>query len=397
MSMSREVFSGFVAVVLLGACGKQDATTTTGSGSAATPSAPAAATEQIAFASGAIFYKAADGTVKSWGSTDSMLARQVPEADAPTTPGIVTDLGKVKSLAVGGGQTMCAVLVDGTAKCWGNGKSGELGDGKDGKSDAPVVVPGLANVAAIGIGDYYACALVTDGTVKCWGNNGYHQASVQKQDKLVTPTAMPDVTGAVQIAVGGSTSCALGKDGSVKCWGLECSAEGGTQCDKPFTNAGLAGSTFIAAGWQSICAIAKDSTVKCFGRNNDYGQLGNGTNASSQKLEIVKGLTGATALAAGQQHWCALVEDGTVQCWGANEFGQLGDGTLPEGEKHTFRATPAPVKGIADAVALSCDGGTCCAQVKDKSVKCWGENLSFFGEAHAETSNVPTPVLVSIK
>jgi len=193
-----------------------------------------------------------------------------------------------------------------------------------------------------------------------------------------------------------ATDVSIGKDGSVKCWGFRCSFDQATDCSKPATIAALAGATDIAAGWQSLCAVDKDAAVQCWGKN-DEGQLGSGNTDSIDALSPVKGVSGATAVAAGQMHWCALIKDGTVQCWGSNEYGQLGDGTLPEADKNEFRATAAPVKGVADAVALSCGSGTCCAQIKDKSVKCWGENSSFFGEANEETSNVATPIVVTVQ
>ncbi len=385
------------ATMLVAGCGsKKDdkagngAATATGSAKA-----PAATGDQIAIA-GDIYFKAADGTVKVWG-WGSVLGDNPDDQDR-TKPTVVADLAKTRSLATGGGQTMCAVMMDGSAKCWGNGASGELGDGKaDSKSDKPVVVQGLASATSIGIGSYFLCALIGDGTVKCWGTNTFNQASVEKMDKVLTPTTVPDVTGATQIAVSSEGTCALGKDGSVKCWGLSCGAPGPNLCVKPYTVAGFAGATRIAAGDETMCAIVKGA-VQCFGSENEYGQLGTGNtdDPTTGQLYTVSNLSGVADLAGGTDHWCALMNDATVQCWGSNEYGQLGDGQAPDAQKS--RATPAPVKGLTDAVSLACGSSTCCAQLKDKSLRCWGENSSGvrFGEAHKETEVVPTPVAVAL-
>lgn len=383
------------ATVLAAGCGSKKDDGAGASGGTA-PAAAAATGDQIAIA-GDIYFKSADGTVKVWG-WGSVLGDNPDDQDR-TKPTVVADLAKTKSLATGGGQTMCAVMMDGSAKCWGNGASGELGDGKeDSKSDKPVVVQGLTNVASIGIGSYFLCALIGDGTVKCWGSNSFHEASVEEKAKVLTPTTVPDVAGATQIAVSGEGTCALSSDGSVKCWGLSCGAPGPGLCVKPYAVAGFAGATRIAAGRESTCAIVKD-TVQCFGSSNEYGQMGTGTtdDPTTGQIYTVKGLSGVRDLASGADHTCALMNDGTVQCWGSNEYGQLGDGQAPDAQK--FRATPAPVKGLTGAVSLACgSSGTCCAQLADKSLKCWGENSSgaLFGEANKDSEAVATPVAVAL-
>lgn len=393
--MSKLVLTLSAALLVTG-CGKKKDNAGAGS-NAATPTAaaaPAAQTDQLVI-SDYFYYKAADGSVKVWGNNPEILGQQPNEDGSPTKPTVIPELAKTKRLATGGWQTMCAVMMDGAVKCWGNGASGQLGDFKVEKSDKPVVVPGLTNVADVGIGGNYACALIADGTVKCWGYNQFNTASEEKAEKVL-PTTVKGVTGVKQIAVYGDGTCALGNDGSVKCWGLSCGAGGPGLCVKPFTVDKLANATSIAGGDEVMCAIMKDTTVQCFG-NNNYGVLGIGTNDHTETGAIVavKGLTGVKQLAAAQSHLCALLNDGTVQCWGSNEYGQLGDGKTPEAEAE--RATAAPVVGVADATSLSCGGsGTCCVQLKDKSLKCWGENNSTFGDANKDNGKITTAVAVAL-
>lgn len=384
------------AAVLLTGCGKKKDNAGAGSNAPApaAAAAPVASGDQIAITD-YIFYKTADGTVKVWGNNPEILGQAAPEDGSATKPTVVAELAKTKRLATGGWQTMCAVMMDGSLKCWGNGASGQLGDFKLEKSNKPVVVPGVTNVADVSIGGNYLCALITDGTVKCWGYNQFNTASPEKAEKVL-PTTVAGLTGVKQIAAYGDGTCALGNDGSVKCWGLSCGAAGPNLCVKPYTVEKLANATSIAGGDEVLCAIMKDTTVQCFGNNNN-GVLGNGTNEHTDTGAIVavKGLTGVKQLAAAQSHLCALMNDGTVQCWGSNEYGQLGDGKTPEAEAE--RATAAPVVGVAGATSLSCGGsGTCCVQLEDKSLKCWGENNGVMGDANKDADKVTTAVAVPL-
>src|SRR6185436_10516664 len=108
--------------------------------------------------------------------------------------------------------------------------------------------------------------------------------------------------------------------------------------------------TDVSAGGRHTCAVATGGTVECWGAN-DWKQLGNGLRQAQTRPRRVEGLAGAaTAVAAGDNHTCALTNSGRVRCWGANDSGQLGDGT--------FRAhrRPVAVRGLRDAVAVSAGG-----------------------------------------
>ena len=97
--------------------------------------------------------------------------------------------------------------------------------------------------------------------------------------------------------------------------------------------------TGLAAGGSHTCALT-DGTVQCWGKNSD-GQLGNGTTTKSTTPVTVSGVSTATAVAGGGYHTCAWLADGTVQCWGGNGYGQLGDDTT------TNANTPVTVKPFA--------------------------------------------------
>ena len=109
----------------------------------------------------------------------------------------------------------------------------------------------------------------------------------------------------------------------------------------PVTVSGLTGATAISAGDAHTCAVLSAGTVQCWGYNYD-GELGNGTNTDSTVPVSVTGLAGATAIAAGYYHTCALLSGGTVKCWGRNVEGQLGDRTNTNADSNV----PVGVAGL---------------------------------------------------
>jgi alpha-tubulin suppressor-like RCC1 family protein len=117
-------------------------------------------------------------------------------------------------------------------------------------------------------------------------------------------------------------------------------------------------------------------------------QLGDGTTTDRTTPVTVSGLSNAVAIAAGYEHTCTLLSDGTVKCWGYNGYGQLGDGTT------TDRTTPVTVSGLSNALAIAADRWHTCALLSDGTVKCWGSNFhGQLGDEGTETNSY-TPVTV---
>ena len=148
--------------------------------------------------------------------------------------------------------------------------------------------------------------------------------------------------------------------------------------------------TTISSGGDHICTILGDSDLQCWG-DNTFGQLGDGTTADRQILTAV-GLDSArtaVSISSGEDHTCSILDNGEIQCWGRNNFGQLGDGT------NTHSSTPVEVSMGEVPVQLSAGDWHTCAIMDDASLKCWGRNN--FGQLGDGTNtDSSTPVSVNL-
>lgn len=177
----------------------------------------------------------------------------------------------------------------------------------------------------------------------------------------------------VSVDGGERHNCALKADGTVACWGHNSDGQMGigssnNQQWTPVVVRGIRGATDIATGSFHTCAVEADSTVSCWG-NNRNGQLGDGSTTNRSLPVAVSGLSGVTSVSAGSYHTCATKNDGTVACWGLNNNGQLGDGT------NTQRRTPVTVgAGLSGVTSVAAGAEHNCAQKTDGTVACWGLN-----------------------
>jgi hypothetical protein len=166
--------------------------------------------------------------------------------------------------------------------------------------------------------------------------------------------------------------CVLLEDGTARCWGVDEYGQlgvGSTVAGRSATPAvvhDLEGAIALAGGRDHTCAVVEGGTVRCWG-SNAKGQLGDGTTTDSARPVSVLGLEGAVDVVAGENHTCALLRDGTVRCWGDTEDSYLGDSGTPGGD-----AVPVPVEGITGAVGLVAGPNATCALLGAAGVSCWG-------------------------
>jgi LruC domain-containing protein len=142
----------------------------------------------------------------------------------------------------------------------------------------------------------------------------------------------------------------------------------------------------VSAGQYRTCAVRPDGSVACWGRNNQ-GQLGNGSLVDVTAPTTVTSVANAVSVSAGDSHSCALLTDGTARCWGNNTFGQLGNGTT------TSATSAVQVSGLTDATAIAAGANHSCALRRDGSTWCWGYNgMGQLGIGTVANAVVPTQV-----
>ena len=346
-----------------------------------------------------------DGSVLfAWGSNDF---KQLGATSAGGSTAVaVTASGQLagkRVTAVSAGFINSCAIADGQLFCWGSNVYGQLGTGASGSPVAdPTAVTGLngKTVTTVSVGSYHVCA-VADGAAFCWGRNETGElgngaagpGASSKQPVAVTGLPAGAVTG---ITAGATHSCAV-VGGEAYCWGDGTNGRlgnGSTNASSlPVKVSGLDGKAVrsLRAGATHTCAVA-DGAAYCWGAGG-LGQLGTGSASPSSTPVAVTGLPAGktvTSIRAGDSFSCALVE-GVVHCWGANNAGQLGDGS------QALRYSPAAVKGqlVGKVVtALAVGGAHSCAEVAG-DMYCWGDNTrGQLGRSTSPSSLATSPGLV---
>lgn len=308
-----------------------------------------------------------------WGSNRyHQLGQGVPVSSArpivvPGLPGAMTSIAS-------GYQHNCAVAGDGEVWCWGSNSGGALGDGSNEPRDGAVVVAGLPDAAvSVAAGSTASCAVLEDGTVWCWGDNtALGDGSSGAHYTPVAVSGLPSA--AVAVATKGH-SCAVTVDGQVWCWGSNRNGQlgDGTTEDRltPVAVIGLPSpAVAISMYYGTSCAITSDGGVWCWGANDD-GQLGDGTTEDRSTAVAVSGLpAGAVSIAVGARHTCAVTDAGEAWCWGSNYHGQMGIGTTDDyGDPPR---DPVRVTQLPQATAVSAKSSTSCALTAPSGAYCWG-------------------------
>ena len=326
-----------------------------------------------------------------------LVAANVPDEDD-----LATRLVQIAT----GGQITCGLTAGSQVYCWGSNSVGQVGDGTDDNfrtTPRKVLLPDGFAFSAVTVGEAHTCALSTVGTPYCWGAGSFGRLGNGDTSDRTEPEAV-DMTNVnsvfVKLTAGAFHTCGLTGSGQVYCWGNNDQGQLGNGTNDPTTvltptpvTQGLLHFVDISAGMFFTCALASTSQVHCWGAN-DYGQLGDGTGDSSFVPTPVVQPVGvafidiSTATVAANVFACALATSGQVYCWGHGANGTLGNGS------NTSSPTPVEVdQGGLHFVSIAVGNGHACALTGGGQAYCWGiGNNGRLGDGFLVDRNTPTAV-----
>ena len=315
-----------------------------------------------------------DGTIRCWGANWHGEVGDGTDVERHSPVEVVELGGKAVAIAAGKYHT-CAILDTGGLRCWGYNKYGQIGNGPEDDEWLPAKVAGLnANVAAVALGENHSCALLVEDRIVCWGNNEQGQLGIGNTETQYVPVFVTGMgTNAAAVITGQRFTCAFALTGGVYCWGENWAGQlgDGTQDNRLIPTAMSDASIdlwSLSAGDSHACGVLESGGVACWG-SNSHGQLGNGLSAVRTEPVNVDGLSaGFNTVVSGGSHSCALSPNGGVLCWGDNQYGQLGDGT------NTSRTSPAQVYGLGQGVLAIAAGRAHTCAMTASQVLCWGYN-----------------------
>ena len=292
------------------------------------------------------------GTVWCWGDNSSgQLGNGTAMQSSVPVEVLNSDgsapLNGVISITAGRNHA-CAVASAGAALCWGDNSKSELGNAAAGsQSSIAVPVTGLAGpVVTMAAGSYSTCVVTSSAEATCWGEGtsgqlGNGQAKLSAMPAFVLDsTGKAPIAGVVALSAGSQDTCALTANGTAQCWGANSTGQLGKGSSEAQSNlpapvldsagiAPLSGVVAMAVGKGHICAVTGAGAALCWG-DDAQGELGAGSASGSLATTPVpvSGLaSGVAGIATGYEHTCAVTSAGAALCWGLNLDGQLGNTT----------------------------------------------------------------------
>jgi len=340
-------------------------------------------------------------------------------SDMDTAADVVMDSGPkcsnmpcVVGLAVGGHHA-CAIIVDGTVRCWGQNARGQLGSADAGAMNRsiPVQVDGVMNVTQAAASTVYtmagsSCVRESNGNVLCFGDNNNAQLGMTG-DNMVHPTAaaVPMLPMSSSVGLSNFFGCATTAANEYWCWGDNfAGALGrgmlmGMGAPGKATLLGDAGISSGSPGSDFNLAITTGGALLSWG-GNGTGQLGRmAPNNGDPNPGAVQNIMNVTQVASGESHACAVTQAGEVKCWGDNSFAQLGRGIVG-GTSNNPQTVTLPMG--KQALQASASNYHSCVVTTDGSVFCWGRNNA--GQVGPNTPDgggfnpqpVQTPLLITL-
>jgi alpha-tubulin suppressor-like RCC1 family protein len=341
-----------------------------------------------------------NGTMRCWGANDTgELGNDPATVTSSFTPVEVAGRGQVEqsgaaSLTLASGYS-CTITTDGYLLCWGavpavGGVTRADSTLAYEPSQMDINIRPLADVASASITDVGGCCTLVDRSLICWGQDLAPTAPDGGVTALDSGIDVGDEFD--EVSVGRAHACGIAATQSsstrdVECWGANTHGQTGL----PFSTVvshpnhlglGAKGNLLaVAAGGDDSCALFESGALYCWGAN-DRGQLGTGSAGVDSQLPLPVSFANVSssavpfAVAVGDGHACAVLNDRSVWCWGDNSASQLGGG--PGGP--SFSAEPTRVRWasnhlLSDVESIAAGGRTTCAiLINDPRVWCWGAN-----------------------
>lgn len=338
-----------------------------------------------------------NGALRCWGEARlGALGNPNPtnigdDEAAATAPAVA--LGEPAKAVAAGATHTCALLESGQVKCWGRwhslgfarpaGSQGQL----DNSFVGPTGIDAGAPLVELAAGFSHTCGRLVEGPIRCWGRNERGQVGygINFQNDSGLP---PRVLGNVPIAgparriwAGENGSCALLENESLSCWGEPWVAYGRdrTQRIKSQSTPAVVDvggrAKQVVFGASHACALLEDGSIRCWGEGVGMGhgntEIGDDEPPSAVRPLDVGGK--AIALAAGSFHTCALLDSGGVRCWGRSESGELGYGNRVDVGDDEAPATAGDVPVGGKAVQIAAGGFHTCALLESGALRCWGD------------------------
>ncbi|MEM9188065.1 MAG: hypothetical protein AAGF12_02725 [Myxococcota bacterium] len=336
--------------------------------------------------------------VYCWGLNETLQLGAITGATEVLAP-IRSELEGAVALATGGNDNpkdghTCAIVPGGEVRCWGDNHLGQHGNSTTtAPSQEPKRVRSIGTARAIDAGRQHTCVINNDAQVHCWGANESGQLGRQASEGVNRPHRV-QTSSLMRIATGAAHTCGATGGGAVRCWGDNRYGQLGSTDDMEFrsdpqevpnlTNVGA-----LALSSRSSCALLMTGQVVCWGQNG--GMFGDETLPSGPEPQTVPLPERQIAeIVAGSSFACARFAAGDIYCWGSNRDGNLGRGVEPDRED----LPPAPVLGIDNAIDVSAGDDHACAVTEDGRVLCWGNGgQGRLGNGTVETASAPQEVI----
>lgn len=350
-----------------------------------------------------------DGTAACWGSDALGKVGQGRVAQVTLAPSPVATATSWSTVAVGLEAT-CALDTGGALWWWGEASGGQPPSDAPRNTDHPVPSTFPMTLTALEAGRTGFCAIADTGRLWCWGKNDYGQlgrpigGSTFSPGEVQVDAGGPPPTNEadwVEVAIDDRFACGIRDQAAIErtlwCWGDDLFGRLGNGADGSTTVATQIGSATdwerVTLGYNMACGIRNEGaahTLWCWGEEvKAHDCIVDGVNVLTPQL--VGGAADVWLdIAAGQQHTCALRDDGgstSLWCWGGGEYGQLGNDATDDA---------CPMVQAPGSKWVDVEAGTSrtCAIADDAGARtlwCWGSNLNEYLTLGTDDFRIPSP------